>query len=124
MSAKVAKEKVWRTKDNKLVEDGHEEAQQLVARRGELISDDVLKDYSGVNNFFVSHDSKAATDAQQPVKDTRKPMTRDQIEQYRDARDDNAYTGKKATQAPEEKDTRPHPNRKTRSSVKKVSAKK
>ena len=112
MAAKIATKKVWRTNDNKLVEDGHPDAAQLVARRGELIQHEDLSKFSGVSNFFADPSSKEGENSTNPVKTEKKVMTRPEIAAYRDARDNShAFTGKAKKQV-EEKSTRSKPAKK------------
>lgn len=49
---KEAKEKVWATQDNRLVEDGHKDAAILVAAKGQLVPDEYVKSYKGGGDFF------------------------------------------------------------------------
>src|ERR1041385_3090877 len=87
MAAKIAKEKVWRTHQNQLVKDGHKDAAQLVARRGESVDDDQLKRYKNVDDFFVDADSREGEAAQREVKEKPKPWTSAEIAAYRNARE-------------------------------------
>jgi hypothetical protein len=57
MNTKIAKEKVWKTNKNELVEDGHKDAAHLVARKGELVPESRLEGLTGASKFFS--DSKA-----------------------------------------------------------------
>jgi hypothetical protein len=97
--AKVATEKVWRTYKNKLVPDGHEEAAQLLARKGEIIQEADLRHYSNTSDFFVDVDSREGEDAQRHIEPRKKAWTREQIEAYRDARESEEPSAARADKA-------------------------
>lgn len=134
MATKIAKEKVWRTHDNKLVGDGHDKAAQLVARRGEIVEDDTLKRYSNADDFFVDKDSREGEAAQREVKEEKKPWTTADIAAYRNAREgdesarstlENIKPQKEAKVAPAEKVRRSRPGpEKTSVKIKKAASKK
>lgn len=110
MSAKIAKAKVWKTADNKLVPDGHNDAVQLVARRGESIPDEQLAKLHGVDEFFAELNSQEATEAMKPQPPApKKAMSREEIENYRNKhKDEHPYTGEKYKQpVQDEPSTRP-----------------
>ena len=111
MSAKIAKAKVWKTADGTLVEDGHPDAVQLVARRGESIPDDQLKKLHGVDDFFVEANSQEATAATAPLPPKPpKIMTREEIDAYRmKHKDEHPFTGDKVKASPQEASTRGKP---------------
>lgn len=133
---KIAKQKVWRTHKNELVEDGHEDATQLVARRGEVVEDHHLTRYKNADEFFVDHDSREGEAAQREVNEPSKPWTAAQIADYRNAREGDEETRstlekikpaaqKEAKIAPAEKMRRKRPGPdKTSVKVKKAAAKK
>lgn len=99
MAAKIAKEKVWRTYKNKLVEDGHPDAAQLVARKGEIIEQSDLRHYDNAGDFFVDVDSREGEDAQRHVEPKKKAWTREQIEAYRDSRESEGPSAARADKA-------------------------
>jgi hypothetical protein len=93
MAAKIALKKVWRTHQNELVEDGHEKAAQLVARRGEVVDHDQIRHLKGTDKFFADTDSKEGEEAARPEKEEKpKPWTNAQIQDYRNAREGDEST--------------------------------
>lgn len=133
--AKIAKAKVWRTHKNELVEDGHEDAAQLVARRGEQIDESHLKRYKNADKFFVDHDSREGEAAQreQPA-EKKKPWTSAEIAAYRNAREGDESARTTLDRIKPQKETKVAPAEKMRKQrpgpdhasvkVKKASAKK
>lgn len=76
---KIAKEKVWKTSDGDLVEDGNPKAAVLVAVRGQSVSDIELSRLRGVDKFFAAvnpkvESAKLPVETSQPVRvgDSRK----------------------------------------------------
>jgi hypothetical protein len=91
MKLKVAKQKVWRTEDNKLVPDGHEKAHVLVAREGQHLREDQVEkfDKGDVSKFFSEmnpakpetnlvgdHAAAVASGPAKPAKKSRKKSSK------------------------------------------------
>lgn len=136
MATRIAKEKVWRTHKNELVEDGHPEAAQLVAPRGGTITDEEHARYKNSDKFFVEEDSTEGEKVKRAPEEPKPAWTQAQIAAYRNARegDESARTTLEKIAAPAAKKTpaaekmrksRPGPEHANQSSTaKKTAAKK
>jgi hypothetical protein len=117
MAAKIALKKVWRTHQNELVEDGHEKAAQLVARRGEVVDHDQIRHLKGTDKFFADTDSKEGEEAARPEKEEKpKPWTNAQIQDYRNAREGDESTRSTLEKIQPTKEHRTPPAEKVRQS--------
>ena len=59
---KIAKEKVWRTLGGVLVPDGHNEAEQLVAVKGQVFPPKHVEKFSNHEEFFTELNPSEPTD--------------------------------------------------------------
>lgn len=118
MSTHIAKEKVWRTHKNVLVKDGHEDAAQLVAPRGGVVTSEELAKYKNADDFFAEDGTNEADKAKREVSEPKKPWSNAEIQAYRNAREGDEPTASTITRvekASEKKISPAEKVRKTRS---------